>query len=64
MFGTVIDIAFGITSVASGLVLGFSGMRTVLAIAVVATIIAIIGLSLIPIEEESLIPTVRRGRWI
>ena len=55
MFGTVIGIAFGITSVASGLVLGFSGMETVLEIAVGATIIAIIGLSAIPVEEREIV---------
>lgn len=51
LFGTVIGIAFGITSVASGLVLAFGGMRLVLLIAIAATLVAIVALSLIPVEE-------------
>ncbi len=51
LFGTVIGIAFGITSVASGLVLAFGGMRLVLLIAIAATLVAIVALSLISVEE-------------
>lgn len=54
MFGTIIGIAFGITSVASGLVLAFGGMNRVLAIAVVATIAAIATLSLTSIPEPQI----------
>lgn len=51
LFGTVMGMAFGITSVASGLVLAFGGMRLVLIIAIVATTLAIIALSLLPLDE-------------
>lgn len=57
MFGTVMGVAFGITSVASGLVLGFLGMWYVLAIAVVGTAIAIGLLVLLPIPEKEIIHT-------
>lgn len=50
-FGTVIGIAFGITSVVSGIVLAFGGMKLVLLIAVAATILAILTLSLISVDE-------------
>ncbi|HEX6085680.1 MAG TPA: MFS transporter [Thermoanaerobaculia bacterium] len=56
MFGTVIGIAFGITSVASGLVLAFGGMKIVLWIAVVTTLIAIAALSLIHVDEGTPVP--------
>jgi DHA3 family multidrug efflux protein-like MFS transporter len=55
MFGTVIGIAFGITSVASGLVLAYFGMKWVLAIAIVCTAVAIVLLALIPIEEREIV---------
>ena len=51
MFSTVIGVAFGITSVISGITLAFGGMRLVMIIAIVATIVAIIALSLIPLHE-------------
>lgn len=51
LFGTVIGIAFGITSVASGLVLASGGMKLVLLIAIAATILAIIALSLVSVHE-------------
>jgi MFS transporter, DHA3 family, multidrug efflux protein len=53
MFGTVTGIAFGITSVASGLVLGFYSMWHVLLIAVVFTGIAILLLSILDIPDPS-----------
>ncbi|HEV7763957.1 MAG TPA: MFS transporter, partial [Thermoanaerobaculia bacterium] len=52
MFGTIIGIAFGITSVASGVVLAFGGMQLVLASAVVATAIAVVVLALLPLPED------------
>jgi DHA3 family multidrug efflux protein-like MFS transporter len=52
LFGTVIGIAFGLTSVASGITLAYGGMRLVLTIAIAATAIAIVVLSLIRIPEE------------
>lgn len=57
LFGTVMGISFAITSVASGLVLGFLGMIWVLAVAVVFTAIAVIVLVLIPVEEKGIIHT-------
>lgn len=54
MFGMVFGISFSITSVASGLVLGFFGMVTVMTVAVIGTIIAILLLLSIPIPEKNL----------
>jgi DHA3 family multidrug efflux protein-like MFS transporter len=51
MFGTVTGVAFGVTSVASGVSLAFGGMGFVLAAAVVATLVAILLLALLPIHE-------------
>jgi DHA3 family multidrug efflux protein-like MFS transporter len=51
MFGTVIGIAFGITSVASGITLAFGGMRLVLLIAIAATLVALTALALIRVDE-------------
>lgn len=51
LFGTVIGIAFGVTSVFSGLVLAFGGMKLVLLIAIAATILAITALALISVDE-------------
>jgi len=52
MFGTTIGIAFGLTSVASGVSLAFGGMAFVLAAASIATAIAIVLLALVPIPER------------
>ena len=52
MFGTVTGIAFGLTSVASGVSLAFGGMRFVLVAAVTVTIISIVLLALLPIAER------------
>ena len=62
LFGTVIGIAFGITSVASGVTLAFGGMRLVLLIAIAATIVAIVVLSLIPVAEETPAPSAETGK--
>lgn len=55
MFGMVSGLGFGITSVTSGLVLGFFGMFWVLAIAVIFTLIGILVLSLVRIGEKKII---------
>lgn len=55
MFGTVVGIAFGITSVASGVALAELGMQWVLGIAIAATLVAIAMLALIPIEEREIV---------
>lgn len=52
LFGTVMGISFAITSVASGLVLGFLGMGWVLGLAVGFTVLAIAYGSLLPLEEQ------------
>lgn len=57
MFGTVMGISFAITSVASGLVLSYGGMYTVLLISIVLTVISIFGLSLLQINEKKIIHT-------
>ncbi len=51
MFGTTIGIAFGLTSVASGISLAFGGMTFVLVAAIVSTVIALALLALLPIPE-------------
>jgi len=51
LFGTVVGTAFGITSIFSGVTLAFGGMRLVLIIALVGTIVAIAALSLISVHE-------------
>lgn len=51
MVGTVMGVSFAITSVASGLALGFGDMGIVLGIAICCLLIAILHLILIPIPE-------------
>ena len=55
MFGTTIGIAFGLTSVASGIALAFGGMAFVLYAAAVATAVAIVLLALVPIPEKEIV---------
>lgn len=55
MFGTTIGIAFGLTSVASGISLAFGGMAFVLAAAAIATAIAIALLALVPIPDREVV---------
>lgn len=55
MFGTVIGIAFGITSVASGVALAYLGMKWVIGIAIAATLVAIVMLALTPVEEREIV---------
>jgi MFS transporter, DHA3 family, multidrug efflux protein len=52
MFGTVMGISFAITSVASGFVLAYGGMLTVLALATGLTVLPIIVLLLTTIKEK------------
>jgi DHA3 family multidrug efflux protein-like MFS transporter len=52
MFGTTMGIAFGITSVASGVSLAFGGMPFVLVAAILATVLAMGALALVPISEQ------------
>jgi DHA3 family multidrug efflux protein-like MFS transporter len=55
MFGTTIGVAFGLTSVASGVSLAFGGMAFVLWAAIIATALAIVALALVPIPEKQII---------
>jgi DHA3 family multidrug efflux protein-like MFS transporter len=55
MFGTTIGIAFGITSVASGISLAFGGMGFVLTVAAIATVIAIVLLAFVSVPEREII---------
>lgn len=57
MFGTVMGIAFAITSVASGFTLAFGGMIWVLIIAITCTVLALILLTFIQIPEKKIIHT-------
>jgi len=52
LFGSVIGVAFSITSVASGITLAFGGMRLVLWIAIASTVLSIVLLSIIRVPEE------------
>lgn len=62
MFGTTIGIAFGLTSVASGISLAFGGMTFVLMAAIVGTTIGIALLALLPVPE--LRPEVANARQV
>lgn len=57
MTGTVMGISFAITSVASGLMLGFAGMFWVLATAICFTILAIIHLLFVHVPEKTIVHT-------
>lgn len=61
MFGTVIGIAFGITSVASGVALAYLGMKWVMVIAIGFTLVAIVMLALIPIDEREIVHLTQAG---
>jgi MFS transporter, DHA3 family, multidrug efflux protein len=52
MFGTIMGISFAVTSIGSGLVLGFGGMLWVMGVAIGLTILAIIFLSFTKIAEK------------
>ena len=52
MFGTVMGVSFAITSIASGFVLAYGGILTVVTIALLLTAVSIIALSLITIKEK------------
>ena len=54
MFGTTVGIAFGLTSVASGIALAFGGMRFVLAAAAVGTAVVIVLLLFVSIPEPAI----------
>lgn len=55
MFGTSVGIAFAITSVASGIVLGRFGMMWVLVVALILSIAALIHLFFLPLIETKII---------
>lgn len=55
LMGSVMGVAFALTSVASGVVLGYWGMYWILVTAIIATILAIIYLVLIPVPEKKII---------
>lgn len=57
LFGTISGISFAITSVASGLVLGFLGMIWVLVVCIVFSIIALIHLAFLDIPEKDIVHT-------
>lgn len=55
MFGTVMGISFAITSVASGMVIGFLGMGWALLIAVILSVVAVVHLFFIHIGEDKVL---------
>lgn len=64
MSGTVAGISFAITSVASGLVLAYGGMRMVLALAAVFTLLTILHLLAISIPEKKIVHTQEKPKKI
>lgn len=56
LVGTIAGTSFTVTSVISGLLVGFSGMYWVLILAVIASIVATIDLAFIHIEEKGIAP--------
>lgn len=64
LFGTVIGIAFAITSVASGLILAFGGMFWVLITAIIGTSLALVYLAFISIPEKKVIHTEEKPKKI
>jgi DHA3 family multidrug efflux protein-like MFS transporter len=62
MFGTTIGIAFGLTSVASGVSLAYGGMSFVLLAAAAGTAVAIGLLALLPVPEPAQAPADEHGR--
>lgn len=55
MFGTTMGVAFALTSVGSGLILGFGGMQWVLVIAIITTILSTAHLLSIQIPEREIL---------
>lgn len=55
LLGTVMGLSFAATSVGSGLILGYGGMTWVLGIAIALTLVDMLHLLLIPIEEKKII---------
>lgn len=62
--GTVIGIAFSITSFASGIVLAYGGMHWVLLLSIVLTAVAILHLLFIDIPEQKIIHTEGQSKGI
>lgn len=58
MLGTVMGISFSVTSFASGVALAYAGMAWVLVAAIILTIVALVHLQTIPIDEEKIVRTV------
>ncbi len=54
LIGAMNGISFSITSVLSGLVIGFSGMHSVIFLAVLVTVMALIHLTFIPLVEPKI----------
>ena len=57
LLGSVMGVAFALTSVFSGVVLGFWGMYWILVTTIIATIFVIIYLALVPVPEKKIIHT-------
>lgn len=55
LFGTVMGVSFAITSVASGLMLGFGGMNLVLITSIIFTLVSIVYLVLITVPEKKIV---------
>jgi len=64
MSGTVLGTAFMVASVASGFVLGWFGMGTVLLIGLVLTAVTLLHLFLIPIEEPEIVHLEGQGKTV
>ena len=64
LFGSMMGVGFALTSVASGFILAFGGMKAVLIIACSLTLIALIVLSLFTIPEKKIIHTADKPKKI
>ncbi len=64
MFGTIMGVSFAITSVASGFVLAYGGMVTVLIISAILTLLAITVLLVIHIDETQTHHNEKIHEWV
>ncbi len=60
LLGSVMGVAFALTSVFSGIVLGYWGMYWILVTAIVATVFAILYLSMIQVPEKKIVHTTEK----
>ncbi len=62
LVGAMNGVSFAITSILSGLVIGFLGMDVAIVLALVITVIAMIHLAFIPLQEKKIVHTEDSGK--